>query len=140
MTYGSGVSPKAKNIAQHLIAYEAIGKNLPTATGPAAFEVCEKLRRPLSTLAGAAGFRSLLMRALTLAKREAGALDALLVRDDGSLEGPSANAAGAGGALLIAQLLGLLMTFIGEALTMSLLNEIWPELLTADLKSGKEMR
>jgi hypothetical protein len=79
------------------------------------------------------------MRVLTLARREAVALDAVSIRDDGSLEGPSTNAAGEGGALLIAQLLGLLMTFIGEALTISLLNEIWPELLTADLKPGKEM-
>ena len=128
-----------RDIAQHLIAYEAIGKHPSTTDGPAAFEVCEKLRRPLSTLAGTAGFRSLLVRALTLARREVSALDAVLVRDDGSLEEATFNAAGPGGALLIAQLLGLLMTFIGEALTMSLLHEIWPELLIADLKSGKEI-
>jgi hypothetical protein len=137
--HGSGASPKARDIAQHLIAYEAIEKHQCTTSGPAAFEVCEKLRRPLSTLTGTAGFRSLLVRALTLARREADTLDAVLVRDDGSLDGPAIDAAGPGGALLIAQLLGLLMTFIGEALTMSLLHEIWPELLTADLKPGKEL-
>jgi hypothetical protein len=139
MMHERGASPKIKDIAQHLIAYEAIGKHQSTTSGPAAFEVCEKLRRSLSTLAGTAGFRSLLVRALTLARREVIALDAVLVRDDGSLDGPTLNAAGPGGVLLIAQLLGLLMTFIGEALTMSLLHEIWPELLTADLKSGKEL-
>jgi hypothetical protein len=132
-----GASPKVKNIAQQLIAYEAIGKHPSATSGPAVFEVCEKLRRPLSTLAGTAGFRSLLVRALTLARREVSVLDAVLVRDDGSLDGPTIDAAGPGGALLIAQLLGLLMTFIGEALTMSLLHEIWPELLAADLISGK---
>ena len=36
----------------------------------AALRVGEKLRRPLSTLAGTAGYRSLIARALTLAKKE----------------------------------------------------------------------
>jgi hypothetical protein len=139
MMLESGVSPEAKDIARHLIAYEALRKNQPPTSGLVAFEVCEKLRRPLSTLTGTAGFRSLLVRALTLAKREVEALDAVLVRYDGSLDGPTVNVAGPGGALLIAKLLGLLITFIGEALTMSLLHEIWPELHAADLKSGKEI-
>jgi hypothetical protein len=136
--HGSGASPTALDIARHLIVYEAFAENPPMANGPAAFEVCEKLRQPLSKLTGAAGFRSLLVRALTLAKREGGALDAVEVKDDGSLEGLAAGTPGLGGTLLIAQLLGLLMTFIGEALTMRLLHEIWPELLDADLKSARE--
>jgi hypothetical protein len=31
------------------------------------------------------------------------------------------------GAILIAQLLGLLLTFIGEGLTLRLVHDVWPE-------------
>jgi hypothetical protein len=51
-----------------------------------AFRVCEKLRRPLTTLAGAIGFQSLMLRALTLAKRGAPSLSAVEVTADGSLQ------------------------------------------------------
>jgi hypothetical protein len=32
-----------------------------------------------------------------------------------------------GGAVLIAQLIGLLLTFIGEGLTLSMVQAVWPE-------------
>jgi hypothetical protein len=32
-----------------------------------------------------------------------------------------------GGAILIAQLIGLLLTFIGEGLTLSMVQAVWPE-------------
>jgi hypothetical protein len=32
-----------------------------------------------------------------------------------------------GGAILIAQLIGLLLTFIGEGLTLRLVQDVWPE-------------
>ena len=133
---GSEATTRARDIAQHLIAYEAVAEGSPTETQPAAFLVCEKMRRPLTKLTGSAGFRSLLVRALALAKREARALDALKVKEDGSLDGPACSAEGPAGALLIAQLLALLITFVGDALTMRLLYAIWPDLLGADLKSG----
>jgi hypothetical protein len=83
---------------------------------------------------GVAGFRSLLSRALTLAKVEAPSLSAVQVAADGSLKGLDELAsqtgkeqAKDGGAILIAQLLGLLHTFIGEGLTLHLVQEVWPE-------------
>ena len=98
----------------------------------------DELRRPLSTLAGTAGFRSLLMRALTLAKREAEVLDGVQVKEDGSLEGLNGEETEAG-VVLIAHLVGLLETFIGESLTLRLLNDIWPNLSGVDTNSeGKE--
>jgi hypothetical protein len=133
----SGASPKALDIAEHLIAYEAVVKSTSETDRPAAFQVCEKLRHPLSTLTGAAGFRSLLVRALTLAKREASVLDVVRVKDDGSLEGLTCGVTEPGGALLIGKLLDLLITFIGEALTMRLLLEIWPGLAGVGVDSGE---
>jgi len=82
--------------------------------------VCDKIRRPLSTLAGAAGFRSLLSRSLVLAKQESPALGGWEVGPDGSLQGCDGDTAESGG-VLIAHLIGLMITFIGETLTHRLL-------------------
>ena len=60
-----------QNLALWLLAQEGIAdKPSETEEMHAAFRVCEKLRQSLSTLAGAAGYRSLISRALTLAKKE----------------------------------------------------------------------
>jgi hypothetical protein len=121
-------------LAQRLLIYEAVaGKNSET-TESAAFRVFAKLRRPLITLAGVAGFRSLLSRALTLARAEAPSLSAVQIAADGSLQGldelePQINKdqAREGGTILITQLIGLLLTFIGEGLTLSMVQAVWPE-------------
>lgn len=66
-------------------------------------------------------------------------LDRVLVREDGSLEGmnelPNGKAAESG-AVLIAALLSLLVTFIGEALTVQLLQDVWPDLPGFDRSPG----
>jgi hypothetical protein len=84
---------------------------------------------------GVAGFRSLFSRALTLAKAEVPWLNAVKVRADGSLEGLGArntkqerDEAERAGVVLLAQLLGLLDTFIGEALMLRLVRDTWPDL------------
>jgi hypothetical protein len=83
---------------------------------------------------GVAGFRSLLSRALTLARADAPSLSAVQVAADGSLKGLDELAsqtdkkqARDGGAILIAQLIALLLTFIGEGLTLRLVQDVWPE-------------
>lgn len=100
-----------------------------------AVQVCAKLGAPLSKLAGVFGFASLLSRALALAKREVPSLLAVHVRPDGSLEGwvepgrdGGAGAMTTGGEVLVARLLGLLVTFIGKPLTLRLVCEVWPDL------------
>jgi hypothetical protein len=126
--------PSSRHLAQRLLAYEAVADENSEPTESAAFRVCAKLRRPLITLAGVAGFRSLLSRALTLARAEAPSLSAVQVAADGSLEGQNEFAsqtdkeqARDGGAILVAQLIGLLLTFIGEGLTLRLVQDVWPE-------------
>ena len=42
-----------------------------------------------------------------------------------------------GGVVLLAQLLGLLVAFIGESLTLRLVREVWPQLPLDDLDFGK---
>jgi hypothetical protein len=95
--------------------------------------VCDKLRRPFATLAGIAGFRSLLARALTLAKQESPDLRVWEVMPDGSLEGLNGEAVQSG-AVLITHLIGLMITFIGESLTLRLLQDVWPDVLGSEMK------
>jgi len=109
----------------------------------AAFRVCERLRQPFSTLVGVAGFRSLLSRALALANDEVRWLKVVHVRADGSLEVVdgmrlSDPEIAEGAAVLVAQLISLLETFIGETLTLHLLQETWPEALLGDPNSDPE--
>ena len=129
----SADTPTTRELAQRLLAYEAGGAGAAMPNTPAVSRVCDKLRRPLSTLAGAAGFRSLLARALTLAKRESPALGTWEVKADGSLEGMDGEAASSG-AVLIAHLIGLMTTFIGESLTLRLLHDVWIDLPGSEVK------
>jgi len=101
---------------------------------PEAMVMSEKLRIPLTRFAGAEGFASLLRRALALASREVPSLQSLKVGAEGRLEGfeqlapDTATAAGSEAAVAItAHLLGLLVTFVGESLTLRLVREVWPD-------------
>jgi hypothetical protein len=126
--------PESQHLAQRLLAYEAVtGENSEPAES-AAFRVCAKLRRPLTTLAGIAGFRSLLSRALMLAKAEAPSLSAVQVEADGSLKGLNEletqidkEQARDAGAILVGKLIGLLFIFIGADVTLRLVQVMWPE-------------
>ena len=89
--------------------------------------VFEKLRRPLSHLVGSAGVNSLMRRALTLAQRESSALHDVEVLDNGSLKGLEGEA-GQESYLLVGHVISLLETFIGEALALRILHDVWPEL------------
>ena len=122
-----------RELAQRLLAFEAVEAGTTNADTHAVGRVCDKLRRPLTTLAGAAGFRSLLARALTLAKQESPVIAAWEVNSDGSLQGLNGEAAQSG-AVLIAQLIGLMITFIGESLTLRLLHDVWPDLPDSEVK------
>jgi len=128
------IPPQTLDLAQRLLDYEsAAGKTSEPATF-AALRACETLRRPLCALAGVAGYRSLLSRALTLARTEAPSLSAVQVAADGSLQGleelePQINKdqAREAGVILIAQLIGLLLFFMGEGLTLRLvISEVLP--------------
>lgn len=132
----SKLNSKMQDIALRLLAHEvATGDRSETST-PAMVRVSEKLRRPISSLAGATGFRALLARALSLAKVQAPVLSSARVKPDGSLEVdgsdlPNGEAEEAD-TVLIAQLLGLLSNFIGEDLTLRLVHDAWPSLPNLD--------
>jgi hypothetical protein len=129
-----------RGLAQRLLAYEAAILNRSEDTAPVVIRVTEKLRASLTRLAGAAGFRALLARAVTLAKMHAAdtcGIDVIQVMPNGSLEGldaalPDDSETAEAGLLLIAQLLELLVVFIGEHLVLRLLSDVWPGLSLVD--------
>ena len=130
----STTSPEIQDLARRLLAFEAAHDNALDAQVDVVLHVIEELRMRLIRLAGVEGFRSLLSRALTLAKAEAPALTMVQVRTDGSLEGfngieqgQEAGATGQAGIVLVAQLLELLVTFIGAPLTVRLVHDKWPD-------------
>lgn len=108
---------------------------------PAAFRAIDRLRPHLSTLMGRSGFRALLARALVRATAEIGWLSGVVVVADGELQGLPLASAGAddfsaGEVVLLAHLLGLLEVFIGPALTLRLVTQIWPQLSFGDADLG----
>jgi hypothetical protein len=126
---------QTRDLAQRLLAYENAAGKTSEPKQFAAFGVCERLRQPLIALAGVAGFRSLLSRALALAGAEAPSLRVVKVAADGSIQGLDelrpqldADQAREAGIILITQLLGLLVRVVGEAVTLQLVtSEILPD-------------
>lgn len=98
--------------------------------------VCAKLQIPLTRFAGPVGFSSLLSRALALASVDSQSLQNIYLGPDGVLRFseasntmPTLKHADANlneGSLLIAHLLALIKTFIGEHLMITLLCDAWP--------------
>jgi hypothetical protein len=127
--------PQMRDLALRLLAHENAAGKTSEPTEFAAFGVCERWRQPLIALAGLAAFRSLLSRALTLARAEAPSLNAVQVAADGSLQGVEdlrsqvdMDQAREAGIILITQLLGLLVRVVGEAMTLQLVtSEILPD-------------
>ena len=133
-----------RDFAERLIAYEMRENKSSETKKLAACLVSEKLRPLLTTLMGNLGFRSLLSRALALANADVPWLRAAHVKADGSLEGLDELGTQAdpdeifeGCVILLARLLGLLVAFISENLTLQLVRETWPKLSLDDLHVGK---
>ena len=125
------VTPKLRVYAERFIA-DAMIRNASAKLKPtAAFALIEKLGPHFGALMGAAGFHALLSRALLLARAEIAWLGELHVKADGSFEGLNELEAQAkpeeisdAGIVLLARLLGLLVTLIGDELTLQLLSNV----------------
>jgi nicotinic acid phosphoribosyltransferase len=128
-------APKMKEFTRRLLAYESASGKPANANDSMAFRVCEKLRVQLTKTTGVRGFSALVSRALALAGAEVPWLRSLQINSDGSLQGlqeletkldPLEVAEGQ--VVLLSQLLELLVTFVGPALTLQLLQDIWPKM------------
>lgn len=122
-----------RRLTQRLLELEAARLTATDAHAHEAVRVLEKLRISLARFAGPDGFASLLRRALALARAEFAPLQTVTAKADGSLEGFEQVAAdmsngGADAAVaLVAHLLGLLVIFVGEPLTLRLVRDGWPD-------------
>ena len=127
------VSLEIKNLARQLLDFEK-GTDKTPANAGAVMRVFGKLRIKLTRFAGLVGFSALLSRALVLAKADAPSLGDVQAREDGTLVGlaetgqnAGPEAVGLARVILVAQFLELLVEFIGEPLTLTLVREVWPD-------------
>ncbi|HUE74088.1 MAG TPA: hypothetical protein VMP01_24620 [Pirellulaceae bacterium] len=119
-------------LASQLLALEGAGGNGSEARAAAAVRVCHTLRAALTRLVGQDGFAALLRRALAVARQEVPALGSVQVQSSGELTGfeplsaTTPDHGSEAAAAIAAHLLALLVTFIGERLTLQVVREAWP--------------
>jgi hypothetical protein len=115
--------------AERLLVAEAANES--DARGTNVFRVCDKLRASLAQFVGPDGFTALLRRALALARVDVPLLKAAEITAEGHLTGLEEFGGDAknhveAATAITAHLLGLLVTFIGEPLTLTLMRDCFP--------------
>ena len=141
----SRATPQMRELAKRLIKLEAKVIESRQSQGAPAYLVVEKLRPHLSNIMGNAGFRALLSRSLALTKKEIPGLHTVQVNGDGALDGlnkleiqDSPDDFLEGSVVLLAHLLGLLVVFIGESLTLRIMDGVWPNSSLTDLEISRK--
>ena len=144
----SPATPSLRSFAAHLIAQDVKLKNASRSSPATPFSVIEKLRPPLMNLMGSTGFNALMSRSLVLATTEIPSLRDIGLNAEGMWEGLAALEVQLDAdrflearIVVLAHVLGLLVAFVGEALTLRLLSDIWPNLpptITSDLPSNRQ--
>jgi hypothetical protein len=130
----SPTSDGIARLARHVLSLESARSEPLLTELDRAAQACEALGASLTRLAGSAGFSMLLARAVALAIKKDPSLTPLRVETDGSLTGVEevrrglngSHPAHRGGEIVLAELLGLLVCFIGESLTLTLVRQAWP--------------
>jgi predicted TIM-barrel enzyme len=112
-----------------LVASEADASTVSPQTESASVRVYERLRRQLGAPVGVGSFQALASRALALAKSESSQLGAVRIAANGDLRGlgeveAQMQEGGEAGIILIARLIGLFLTFLGEATTLRLIEDL----------------
>jgi hypothetical protein len=131
--------------AQRLLALEAANKSVSDTDQHELLQVFEKLRIALTQFVGADGFTALMRRALALARKEVPSLQNAKVTPEGRLEGIDESAADAkngseAATAVIANLLALLVTFLGEPLTLRLMGDAWPDVFRRTTAESEDLK
>jgi len=130
-------SQTIRELASRLIEAEASAGTGPAVHG--AELVCQKLQLSLTRFAGVDAFSALMRRALALSRAEIPALKDVKVGPEGCVEGLDLVTADGGiesGTTITANLLWLLVTFLGEPVAMRLINGVWPDSTLSELSNG----
>lgn len=138
-------TPHLRRIAMRLLAHEteaepATSERRAAASGRLLDEVSQRLAQVM----GHAGTRAVFLRAVNLCKSDFPFLDGCLVpieRGEGiaeplrtCLQAQTPEVIGAVSVTLVATFAGLLATVIGDRLTLSLLQQIWPDILVGEAR------
>src|SRR5882724_1391280 len=131
---------KTREFAASLLSFDGKENNVAASQHQAAFSICEKLRLHLVPMTGNAGVNGLFSRALALAKADSPSLRGVRFTTEGRFEedGTGEETVGneeatIGGAVLLAHLIGLLVAFIGENMTLRMLHDALPGWSPVDL-------
>src|SRR5215217_551018 len=128
-------TPQLKSLAQRLLVLEAKNSPSPAKLAEALEVCCQRLHKRLDPLVGAGGFRALLDRALYLAKKEHAWLKEVEIQVYPGCELKALNEAMTERqpkeiretlTTILANVLWLLVTFIGEDIVYGLIEEAWP--------------
>ena len=135
------VPAAARLLAQQILSHEAGGSTEPDVLTQAIERAEMRIRSQLSELIGLSGYAALIARALRLAQDEIPALEHVTINiEKGGLNGihdfmevaqahvDYPRSAWAGLTAILAHVIGLLSTFIGEDLALRLIREGWPDL------------
>lgn len=132
----NGLTPEQVDLARWLLAREIGHASEPEALPDAAERACHKLFQRLARLVTMSGCQALLARALHLAQTEYLFLDGVRAGtiEDTCLDGLRETAAGlepsslrAALTAVLAGVIGLLATFIGDELALRLVHDVWPD-------------
>lgn len=125
---------KTRALAEQIVLHEMAGPAGPAISHHSEFLAFHKLQRPLHSVAGAAAVQALLSRALVLAQAELPRLASLKLNMTGHLGGSSdanpplsGEEVRQGEVILVGNTVELLCLLLGEALTLRLLRDEWPE-------------
>jgi hypothetical protein len=128
-------TPQLQNLALQLLVHEAKNSPSPAKLAEALEVCCQRLHKRLDSLIGAGGFRALLDRALFLAKKEHPWLKAVGIGEYPGCELKVLHEAMNGRkpaevreafTIILANVIWLLVTFIGEDIAFGLVEEAWP--------------
>lgn len=136
-----------RDLARRLLDHERGGRDTPVELAPAMEGAFRRLHEHMHNLIGQAGFQALLARAAHLTRTEAPWIESITIQVEPVLtltglaervESQGAAEVTEGLKLLLANLIGLLCTFIGDSLTLLLIRRIWPEVALETPGSGSE--
>lgn len=140
-------NPKLQKLALSLFEREATKSGSPDEPVKAIELCCQRLHDRLDRLIGAGGFRALLNRALSLAKKKYAWLEGVGIEDYPGCEfkdlreavkGKKPGTVNEACTLILANVIWLLVTFIGEDITIGLIQEAWPDVRAEITASSSE--
>jgi hypothetical protein len=136
------LSPNARKVARRVLEHETKGRQDAEDLGRAINRACVEIHQELVNLIGPSGVHILIGRALYLAKKDFPCLEGVapvagqsgcLHRVSESLQGRHPMEAKASVVAVLAHLIQLLTSLLGEELGLHPIRRIWPEVVSGNM-------